>query len=100
MILIVTVWVDAAALGALGGAAETLRLPPPDPREEDEQLDVELAAGLAYPHSVEDGCWDREWRAEHRGSGIYPESHLSDAVHGYLDLHDAVPARRDASGSS
>jgi len=67
--------VDAAALGALASrAAEPLRLPPPDPRQEDEQLDVELAASLAYLHSVEDGYWDREWRAEHRGSGIYPRA--------------------------
>ncbi len=93
--------VDAAALGALASrAAEPLRLPPPDPRQEDEQLDVELAASLAYLRRVEDRYWDREWRAEHRGSGIYPESHLWDAVHGYLDLHDAIRARRDASGSS
>jgi hypothetical protein len=93
--------VDAAALGALASrAAEKLRLPPPDPREEDEQLALELEASWDYLHRVRDGYWDREWRAEHRGSGTYPESHLWDAVHGYLDLHDAVRARRDASGSS
>jgi hypothetical protein len=94
--------VDTAALGALARrAAEPLRLPPPDPRQEPgEQLAFELEASLAYLHSVEDRFWDREWRSEHRRSGIYPESHLWDAVHGYLDLLDAVRARRDASGSS
>jgi hypothetical protein len=93
--------VDTAALGSLGGReAEPLRLLPPDPRQEDEQLDFELAASLAYLRSIEDRYWDREWRAEHRGCGIYPENHLWDAVHGYLDLHDAVRARRDASGPS
>ncbi len=80
--------------------ADLLRLPPPDPRQEDEQLAFELEASRAYLRSVEDRYWDREWRSEHCCSGIYPESHLWDAVHGYLDLHDAVRARRDASGSS
>src|SRR6266704_762311 len=61
--------------------AEPLRLPPPDPRREDEQLAFELEASRAYLRLVEDRYWDREWRAEHRGSGSYPESHLWDAVH-------------------
>jgi len=89
-----------AALGALARrATEPLRLPPPDPRQEDEQLAFELEASRTYLRLVEDRYWEREWRAEHRGSGIYPESHLWDAVHGYLDLHDAIRARPGTSGA-
>ncbi len=92
--------VDMAALGALARrATEPLRLPPPDPRQEDEQLAFELEASRTYLRLVEDRYWEREWRAEHRGSGIYPESHLWDAVHGYLDLHDAIRARPGTSGA-
>jgi hypothetical protein len=89
---------DTAALEALAGrAADSLRLPSPDPRQEDEQLAFELEASLGYLRQIRDGYWERDWRAEHRGSGIYPENHLWDAVHGYLDLRDAVRARRDAA---
>jgi hypothetical protein len=34
--------------------------------------------------------WDHDWRREHRGFGRYPEHHLWEAVHGYLDLYDAA----------
>jgi hypothetical protein len=92
--------VDAVALDALARrAAEPLRLPPPHPRREDEQFAFELKASLAYLQRVEDRYWERDWRAEHRGSGIYPENHLWDAVHGYFDLYHAVRARDDASGA-
>jgi len=51
---------------------------------------------LAYLRRVENRYWEREWRAEHRGSGIYPESQLWDAVRGYLDLHAVIRARPDS----
>lgn len=85
--------VEGAALDALaGGVAEPLRLPAPQPEHGQEQLAVELAACLAHLRRVEDAYWQREWRQDNRGSGIYPEHHLWDAVHGYLDLHAAVSA--------
>jgi hypothetical protein len=78
---------DAAALDALErGEAETLRLPAPTQAEAREQLTAELEASLAHLHRVEAGYWARDWRTAHRGSGVYPENHLWDAVHGYLDL--------------
>jgi hypothetical protein len=30
--------------------------------------------------------WEREWRRDHKGFGMYPEDHLWRATHGYLDL--------------
>jgi hypothetical protein len=51
-----------------------------------EQLIEELAASLAHLQRVEAGYWERDWRNTHRGLGVYPENHLWDAVHGYLDL--------------
>lgn len=78
---------DAAAMDALArGAAETLRLPAPTTAKAREQLAIELEASLAHLRRVEVAYWEREWRKEHRGFGVYPENHLWDAVHGYLDL--------------
>jgi hypothetical protein len=78
---------DVAALDALErGDAETLRLPAPTATEAREQLATELAASLTHLRRVEAAYWEREWRTEHRGLGVYPENHLWDAVHGYLDL--------------
>ena len=87
--------VDGTALDALARrAAEPLRLPPPDPRQEAEQLRAELAASLAHLRRLEAAYWERDWRVAHRGSGVHPENHLWDAVHGYLDLVDAVRPRQ------
>ncbi len=87
--------VDGTALDALARrAAEPLRLPPPDPRQEAEQLRAELAASLAHLRRLEAAYWERDWRVAHRGSGVHPENHLWDAVHGYFDLVDAVRARQ------
>jgi hypothetical protein len=78
---------DAVALDALDrGAAASFRLAAPSPAEAREQLLTELAASLAHLRRVEAGYWTSAWRKSHRGSGVYPENHLWDAVHGYLDL--------------
>ncbi|SCE83962.1 hypothetical protein GA0074695_1517 [Micromonospora viridifaciens] len=82
---------DTTALDALEcGEAEHLRMPAPTAAERQEQLTAELAASLAHLRRVEAGFWQRDWRSAHRGSGVYPEHHLWDAVHGYLDLLAAV----------
>ena len=55
-----------------------------------EQLVAELEAALSHLRAVHASYWERDWRREHRGSGRYPEHHLWEAVHGYLDLHEAT----------
>jgi hypothetical protein len=78
---------DNAALDALErGEAERLRMPAATTDQQQEQLSVELDASLAHLRRVEAGFWEREWRSAHKGSGVHPENHLWDAVHGYLDL--------------
>jgi hypothetical protein len=49
-------------------------------------LSVELAESLSHLRGVEADFWERDWRSAHKGSGSYPENHLWNAVHGYLDL--------------
>ena len=71
---------------------EDLRMPAPPAG----QAAVELAASLAHLRRVEAQFWERDWRSAHRGSGIYPESHLWDATHGYLDMLDAVESHRSS----
>lgn len=86
---------DTAALDALErGEAERLRMPAPTVEQQREQLSVELDASLAHLRRVEAGFWEREWRSAHKGSGVYPEKHLWDAVHGYLDLLAAAGQQR------
>jgi hypothetical protein len=78
---------DSAALDALErGEAERLRMPAPTAEQQREQLSVELDASLAHLRRVEAGFWEREWRSAHKGSGLYPENHLWNAVHGYSEL--------------
>ena len=62
----------------------------PSPQAEREQLAQELAAALSRLRAVHACYWDHDWRREHRGSGGYPEHHLWEAVHSYLDLYDAA----------
>ncbi len=82
---------DTTALDALQrGEAEDLRMPAPTAAQQHEQLTHELAASLAHLRRVEAGFWERDWRSAHRGSAVYPENHLWDAVHGYLDLLGAT----------
>jgi hypothetical protein len=79
--------IDTTALDALDdGDAESLRLPAPDPDQERRQLVTELDAAQAHLRQVENDYWEWDWQREHRGLGIYPENHLWNAVHGYLDL--------------
>jgi hypothetical protein len=90
---------DITSLDALErGDAEKLRLRAPTEAEAREQLGAELEAALAHLRRVEAGYWEREWRMEHRGLGVYPENHLWDAVHGYLDLLAASRQLRGDSG--
>ncbi|KUL29194.1 DUF7711 family protein [Actinoplanes awajinensis] len=82
---------DAVALDALRrGEAEELRPAAPGAAELREQLTAELATSLAHLRRVEGSYWEREWRRDNRGGGTYPENHLWDATHGYLDLLDAI----------
>jgi hypothetical protein len=86
---------DETALDALErGQAEHLRTPAPTAEQQREQLGVELAASLSHLRSVEAGFSERDWRSAHRGSGIYTENHLWNAVHGYLDLLAATGQQR------
>ena len=58
----------------------------PTAAEEAEQLQTELAASLGHLQRVDAAYWEREWRRDHTGFGIYPEDHRWRAAHGYLDL--------------
>ena len=69
----------------------------PTPAEELEQLQEELSASLVHLRRVTESYWDREWRRDHRGLGVYPEHHLWRAAQGYLDLVTAVDQRRARS---
>jgi hypothetical protein len=90
---------DTVALDALDrGDAETQRLPTPTDADAREQLTKELAASLAHLRRVEDRYWDRDWRNAHHGSGVYPENHLWDAAHSYLDLLTANRHSPDDTG--
>lgn len=82
---------NTVALDALGrGDVDALRLPARAAAEEHAQLTIELAAALAHLRRVEADYWERGWRSAHRGSGVYPEDHLWNAAHGYLDLLKAT----------
>jgi hypothetical protein len=90
---------DIAALEALGnGDAEVLRLPEPGDAAMREQMAAELAASHAHLRRVADRYWEREWRSQHRGSGLYPEDHLWRAAQGYLDLLSAEWQLGDRAG--
>jgi hypothetical protein len=82
---------DAGALYALAhGDAEHLRLPAPSAAERREQAEIELDAAHHHLRAVHEPYWDRDCRREHKGFGIYPDTHLWNAVWGYLDLQDAT----------
>lgn len=54
------------------------------------------ATALARLRAAHGSYWERDWRREHRGNGRYPEHHLWDTVHSYLDLLD-VHRNQDTS---
>jgi hypothetical protein len=58
----------------------------------------EAQASLTYLRLVDDAYWEHSWRREHRAGGVYPEQHLWEAVHGYLDLLGAVDKRHTNGG--
>jgi hypothetical protein len=88
---------DGPTLDALGERrlGDLHRLTP-TAAEEAEQLQEELAASLGHLQRVDAAYWEREWRRDHKGLGIYPEDHLWRATHGYLDL---LAATRTAGSS-
>jgi hypothetical protein len=90
---------DEEVLEALGQRrfADLHRLVP-TVDEELTQLEVELEASLTHLGRVVEGYWDREWRAEHKGLGWYPEDHLWRAAHGYLDLMRGLAGRLTPEG--
>ncbi len=63
---------------------------PADTDELVAELIVERDVGRRHLATVTASFHDRDWRREHRGSGIYPEDHLWWAAAGFLDLDDAV----------
>ncbi len=94
--------VQEQALTALAsGRAGELRAPAPGPVRLRQQLAEELEASRTHLQLVRDGYWQRGWRSDHHGAGTYPEHHLWDAVHGYLDLLAAVeaPVRGEATAA-
>jgi hypothetical protein len=68
------------------------------PAELRRHTEADLDRALGHLRDVNEKYWDRDWRNEHRGGGRYPEDHLWEAAHGYLDLVDAVH-RSDAETS-
>jgi len=90
---------DEDVLEALGQRrfADLHRLVP-TADEELAQLEVELEASLAHLGRVVEGYWDREWRADHKGFGRYPEDHLWGAAHGYLDVMRGLAGRLSPKG--
>jgi hypothetical protein len=83
--------IEHQALKALArGQADQLRHAEPAAAQQQPQLAAEPDASLTHLREVDSAYWRRDWRGEHRRSGIYPEHHLWNAVHGYLDLRTAL----------
>jgi hypothetical protein len=83
--------IDTDALDALAaGDPVRFRLPPPGPARRRQQASDDLDTALAHLRGIRDRYWQRTWRGDHHASGMGPEDHLWDAVHGYLDLLDAA----------
>jgi hypothetical protein len=55
-----------------------------------EQLVVERVVGRRHLTDTVAGFYERVWRREHTGDGVYPADHLWWATSGYLDLDNAV----------
>ena len=84
----------AGELALTRDEAQHLRLPAPSVAEHAQQVATELDAAWQHLRLVEEHYWDREWRRDHKELGIYPETHLYNAVWGYFDLHDAAQQLR------
>lgn len=54
------------------------------------QLHDERALARAHLREVLDRYHDRDWRAEHKGLGAYPEDHLWRAAQGLREIDDAL----------
>jgi hypothetical protein len=80
---------EQALTGLVDGRAQPLRLPAPSRTVQRAQQAAELAAARRRLRQVHDSYWDRDWRHAHSRPGVYPETHLFNAVSGYLDLLDA-----------
>ncbi|WP_158895151.1 DUF7711 family protein [Amycolatopsis anabasis] len=60
------------------------------PEQVRHRIATDLDRTLARLQTVHQRYWAHDWRREHRGDGRYPENHLWEATHGYLDLLDAA----------
>lgn len=69
---------------------DALEVVEPDPETLRRQLGAELAVGRRHLREVLDRYWDRDWRADHKGLGIYPEDHLWRAAEGVRQIEDAL----------
>lgn len=83
---------DEAALSALAdvSASDAPVEEPASPEALAGQLRIERDVSRAHLATVTARYFDRDWRREHSGAGIYPEDHLWWATAAFLDLDDAV----------
>lgn len=65
---------------------------PSDVEQLVKQLFLERDVGRRHLADAVAGFYDREWRREHTGDGVYPGDHLWWAAAGYLDFDNAVKA--------
>jgi hypothetical protein len=63
---------------------------PADSEQLIDQLRLERNVGRHHLTEIVDRFYDRDWRREHTGDGVYPADHLWWATCGYLDLDNAV----------
>jgi hypothetical protein len=91
---VVRFWDSAAGLD--GNVIEALRAGErvpgfePEPGEYVRQMEAELELCRAHLDAVLDEYWERDWRREHRGYGIYPEDHLWRAAEAVRDVKAAL----------
>ena len=83
---------DQAVFDALSaGRVDKLEFAEPaDADQLMEQLVLERDVGRGHLADAVAGFYDRDWRSEHTGDGVYPADHLWWATSGYLDLDNAV----------
>lgn len=62
----------------------------PTPGALAEWLRDELEVSRRHLRETLDRYWDREWRREHKGFGVYPEEHLWRAASAVADMTDAL----------